>query len=86
MDIGDMDVEDFQRGWRQARAAWTAASQRKLEAQASGRPQTGEERADWLAAKTRFEEYEGLWDQAYRAGVVVITSGDDEQDDDPGPD
>ena len=39
----------------------------------------------WLAARTRFEEYEGLWDQAYRAGVVVITSGD-EQDDDPGPD
>jgi hypothetical protein len=86
VDIGDMDVEDFQRAWRQARAAWAAASQRKLEADASGRLLTGREQADWLAAKTRFEEYERLWDQAYRAGVVIVTDGDDEDGDGPAPD
>jgi hypothetical protein len=85
MDIGDMDVEDFQRAWRWSRTVWAAASQRKLEAEASGQPLTEGERADWLAAKTRFEEYERLWDEAYRAGVVIVTGGDDEQDDDPGP-
>ncbi len=73
-----MDVEDFQRAWRQARAAWAAASQRKLEAEASGRPLTGRARADWLAAKTWFEECERLWDQVYRAGVVVMAGDDDE--------
>ena len=86
VEIGDMDVEDFQRAWRQARAAWAAASQRKLQADASGQPLTGQERADWLAAKTRFEEYERLWAQVYQAGVVVLAGDDDdEQDDDPGP-
>lgn len=78
-----MDVEDFQRAWQQARAAWAAASQRKLAAEASGRTLTGRERADWLAAKTRFEEYERAWDQAYQAGVVVITGADVEPDDGP---
>ncbi len=81
-----MDVEDFQRDWRRARHAWAQASQRKLETEASGRPLTGPEQAEWLAAKTRFQEYERLWDQAYRAGVVVVMGGDDEEgDDDPGP-
>jgi hypothetical protein len=84
VDIGDMDVEDFQRAWRQARAAWASASQGKLEAEASGQPLTGRERADWVAAKTRFEEYERLWDQVYRAGVVVMAGDDDEQDAGPG--
>lgn len=75
-----MDVEDFQHAWRQARAAWGAASQRKLEAEASGRPLTGREEADWLAAKTRFEEHERLWEQAYRAGLVIMAGDDDKQD------
>jgi hypothetical protein len=47
-----------------------------------GRPLTGPERDDWLAAKTRFEEYERAWDQIYQAGVVVVAGGDDEEDDD----
>ncbi len=85
MDIGDMDVEDFQRAWRQARAAWAKASQHKLEAEASGRQLTEQERAGWLAAKSQFEEYERLWDQIYQAGVIVVVGGDDEQDDAPGP-
>ncbi len=80
-----MDAEDFQRDWRRARNAWAQLSQRKLETEASGRPLTGPEQAEWLAAKTRFEEYERLWDQAYRAGVVVVVGGDDEGDDDPAP-
>jgi pentatricopeptide repeat protein len=60
------------------------ASQRKLEAEASGRRLTGPERARWLAAKSEFEECERLWDQMYRAGVVIVVGGDDEQHDDPG--
>jgi hypothetical protein len=85
MDIEDMDVEDFQRDWRRARAAWDRVNQRKLEAEAAGQPLTGPERDDWLAAKAQFEEYERAWDQIYRAGVVVVVGGDDEDDDDPGP-
>ena len=84
MDIGDMDVEDFQRAWQRARTAWAQASQRKLDAEASGRDLTGQEQSDWLAAKSEFEECERLWDQMYQAGVVVVVGGDDEQHDDPG--
>ena len=80
-----MDVQDFQRAWRRARSAWAQVNQRKLEAGASGRQLTGPEQAEWLAAKTQFDEYERLWDQVYRAGVVVVADGDDEEDDDPGP-
>ena len=78
-----MDVEDLQRAWRQARAAWASASQAKLQAEASGQPLTGRERADWLAAKTRFKECERLWEQAYLAGVVVMAGDDNERDGDP---
>jgi hypothetical protein len=85
VDIGDTDVEDFQRAWRRARAAWAAASQRKLEAEAANRPLTGQERDAWLAVKTRFEEYERLWGQVYRAGVVVMAGDDDEHGDGPCP-
>ncbi len=55
MDIGDMDVEDFQRAWRGARRAWDQINQRKLEREASGLQLTGQEQADWLQAKARFE-------------------------------
>ena len=79
-----MDVEDFQRDWRRARGAWEQARQRKLEAEASGRPLSGPEQAAWLAAKAQFEEYERLWDEIYHMGVVVVVSGD-EEDDEPGP-
>jgi len=85
VDIGDMDVEDFQRAWRRARTAWARVNQHKLEAEASGRHLPWQEQADWVAAKGQFEEYERLWDQAYQAGVVVVVGGDDGPDDDPGP-
>jgi hypothetical protein len=85
VDVGDMDVEDFQRDWRRARDVWEQASQRKLEAEASGRPLSGPEQAAWLAAKAQFEEYERLWDEIYHMGVVVVVGGDDEEDDEPGP-
>lgn len=81
MDIGDMDVEDFQLAWKRARTAWAQASQRKLEAEASGRQLTGQEKAGWLAAKGLFEEYERLWGQVYQTGVVIMAGSDDEQDD-----
>jgi len=85
VDVGDRDVEDFQRDWRRARGVWEQARQRKLEAEASGRPLSGPEQAAWLAAKAQFEEYERLWDEIYHMGVVVVVGGDDEEDDEPGP-
>jgi hypothetical protein len=81
VDIGDIDVEDFQREWRQAWRAWSHLNQRKLEAEASGLPLTAQEQAGWLRAKSRFEACEQLWDQLYRAGVVVVVGGDDEEGD-----
>jgi hypothetical protein len=82
MDIGDIDVEDFQREWRQARRAWDQINQRKLEMEASCLPLPAAEQAGWLQAKARFEACERLWDRMYQAGVVVVV-GDDE--DDAGP-
>jgi hypothetical protein len=81
VDIGDMDIEDFQRAWRRARRAWDLINQRKLEVQASGWQFTEEEQGEWLRAKSEFEACERLWDEAYRAGVVVVVGGDDGQDD-----
>jgi len=83
MDIGSMDVEDFQHRWRQSRRAWDQVNQRKLAAEAAGGQLTGQELADWHAAKAAFEECERLWDQIFQAGVVVVVGGDDE-DDEPG--
>jgi hypothetical protein len=77
MDIGDMDIEEFQVAWRRARRDWDLVKQRRLEIEAAGQQLTSEERSAWLAAKARFEEYEQAWDQAYQMGVVVIV-GDDE--------
>ncbi|HEU5387226.1 MAG TPA: hypothetical protein VFV73_15110 [Streptosporangiaceae bacterium] len=81
MDVGDIDPEDFQLEWRQARREWGQVNQRKLEAQASGVPLSEAEQAAWLQAKSRFEDCERLWDQMYKAGVVVVVGGDDEEDD-----
>jgi len=77
MDIGDLDVEDFQRAWREARHAWDQINQRKLEREASGLQLTGQEQADWLQAKAGFEACEQLWDLMYQA---VVVGGDDEDD------
>jgi hypothetical protein len=82
VDIGDMDVEDFQHEWRQARREWDQINQRKLESEVSGVPLTEAEQASWVQAKARFEACEQTWDQMYRAGVVVVVGGDDEEDDD----
>jgi len=85
VDVGDADVEDFQRDWRRARGVWDQARQRKLEAEAGGRELSGPEQAAWLAAKSQFEEYERLWDEIYQMGVVVVVGGEDDEDDQPGP-
>ena len=81
MDIGDIDPEDFQHEWRQARRGWEQLNQRKLEAQTSGVPLTETEQAAWLEAKSRFEACERLWDQMYEMGVVVVAGGDGHDDD-----
>jgi hypothetical protein len=81
VDIGDIDVEAFQREWRQARREWDQVNQRKLEMDASGLALSAQERAGWLRAKSQFEAAEQLWDRLYQAGVVVVVGGDDEQDD-----
>jgi hypothetical protein len=78
MDIGDMDVEDFQRAWRQARATWDRVNQHRRETEASGLRLTEPEQASWLSAKAEFEEYERRWDQIYLMGVVVVVGDDDD--------
>ena len=80
MDVGGIDPEDFQLEWRRARREWDQVNQRRLEAQASGVPLPEAEQAAWLQAKSRFEACERLWDQMYKAGVVVVVGGDDEDD------
>jgi hypothetical protein len=80
MDIGDIDPEDFQHEWRLARREWDQINQRKLEAQVAGVLLAEAEQAAWLQAKSRFEACERLWDQMYKAGVVVVV-GDDGDDD-----
>jgi hypothetical protein len=85
MDIGGMDVEDLQRRWRRARRAWDDIRQVKLARDIAGERLSAEEQARRHHARAEFEVVEDLWDQAYRAGVVVIVGGDEEDSDDPGP-
>jgi hypothetical protein len=82
MDIGGMDVEDFQRRWRRAKRAWDDVRQVKLGRDVARERLSDEERARWDDARAEFQAVEDLWDQACRAGVVVVVGGDDE--DDPG--
>jgi hypothetical protein len=80
MDMGGMDVEDLQRRWRRARRAWDDVRQVKLGRDVAGERLSDEERARWDDARAEFQAVEDLWDQAYRAGVVVVVGGDDDGD------
>jgi hypothetical protein len=80
VELGDMDVEDFQHQWRTARTLWDRLNQRKLEIEAAGQRLTEPDHASWRAAKARFDEYEQAWDQIYHAGVVIVVGGDDPDD------
>lgn len=85
MDMDGMDVEDLQRRWRQARRAWDDVRQVKLARDVAGEHLSAQEQARWQHARAEFEAVEDLWDQAYRAGVVIVVGGNDEDEDDPGP-
>jgi head-tail adaptor len=79
-DTDDMDVEEFQHRWRQARQAWDRINQLRLEREAAGTRLSEAEHAGWLRAKSDFEACEQLWDKMYRAGVVVVVGGDEDED------
>lgn len=83
MDMSSMDVGDFQRRWRRAKRAWDDVRQVKLRRDVAGERLSDEEQARWDDARAGFQAVEDMWDQAYRAGVVVVVGGDDE--DDPRP-
>ena len=83
MDIGSMDVEDFQRRWQRAKRAWDEVRQAKLRKDVAGEVLSDDERARWNAARAEFQAVEDLWDQAYRAGVIIVV-GDEDDDPDPG--
>lgn len=78
MDMGGMDVEDLQRRWRRAARAWDEVRQVKLGRDVAGERLSDEEQVRWDEARAEFQVVEDLWDQAYRAGVIVIVGGNDE--------
>jgi hypothetical protein len=85
MDIGSMDVEDFQRRWQRAKRAWDEVRQAKLRKDVAGEGLSDEEQARWNAARAEFQAVEDLWDQAYRAGVVIVVGGEYDDPEPPGP-
>jgi uncharacterized protein (TIGR02996 family) len=80
MEIGDMDVEEFQQMWRREKRTWDRLSQQKRNKEAAGRELTEEEMSNWSRARAGFAAAEQLWDQAYAAGVVIVVGGDDDDD------
>jgi hypothetical protein len=51
----------------------------------AGERLSDEEQTRWHNARAEFQATEDLWDQAYRAGVIVVVGGQEEDEDDAGP-
>jgi uncharacterized protein (TIGR02996 family) len=71
VDIGSMDPEDILDRWLAAKWAWDEARGVLRRRQAEAVYLTGEEQARLDQARAQFDAAEQLWDEAYRAGVVV---------------
>jgi hypothetical protein len=80
MDIGDMDVEEFGQRWRRARRNFERINQIKLRREVSGPRLSPVELAEWNLARSEFEAAERQWDEAYRAGVVIVVADDEAAD------
>jgi phosphoserine phosphatase len=77
VDIGGLDVEEFQRRWRRARRDWERLRSYRRDREAAGARLTVAEMASWRQARAEFEACERLWDQLYEAGVVVVVGGEE---------
>jgi hypothetical protein len=78
MDMDCMDVETIQETWILARHAWDLARRQQRRRQAAGEPLTDAEDSSLRRARADFQAAERLWDEAYRAGIVIAV---DERDD-----
>lgn len=77
MDMDCMDVETIQETWILARRAWDLARRQQRRRQAAGEPLTDAEDSSLRRARADFQAAERLWDDAYRAGIVIAV---DERD------
>ncbi|HEX5288747.1 MAG TPA: TIGR02996 domain-containing protein [Streptosporangiaceae bacterium] len=78
MDIGDMDVEELSATWMSAKRAWDRARRQQRRRQAAAEPLTDAEAAALQRAQADFQAAERRWDQAYAAGITIVT---DERED-----
>jgi uncharacterized protein (TIGR02996 family) len=76
MTIGDADPEDLQDEWLAAKQDWDTNRAAQLRWWQAERRPAEAETARLEQARARFQAAERLWDEAYRAGVV-IDLGDD---------
>jgi uncharacterized protein (TIGR02996 family) len=78
VDIGDLDVEAFSTTWMSAKRAWDRARRQQRRRHAAAEPLTDAETAALQQAEADFQAAERQWDQAYRAGITIVT---DERED-----
>src|SRR3984957_1091356 len=78
LDVGDMDVTEISATWMSAKHAWAAARRQQRRRHAAAEPLTDAEASALQRAQADFQAAEQLWDQAYRAGITIVT---DERED-----
>jgi uncharacterized protein (TIGR02996 family) len=76
MSIFDADPEDLYDEWQFAKEDWHANRARQLAWWKAERRPTEAETLALEQARARFEAAERMWDEAYRAGVVIETDED----------
>jgi len=74
MTFDAMDVADFGRQWRRARRRWVLLSEEKQRLTAARAELTPEFVERWNLARSEFEAAEQRWDEAHRAGVVIVVN------------
>jgi uncharacterized protein (TIGR02996 family) len=78
VDIGDMDVAEISGTWMSAKRAWDLARRQQRRRHAAAEPLTDAETSALQQAQADFQAAEQLWDQAYEAGITIVT---DERED-----
>jgi uncharacterized protein (TIGR02996 family) len=78
VDIGDMDVEEISDTWMAAKRAADAARRVQRRRQAAAEYLAPAEASALERARADFQAAEQLWDQAFLAGVTIVT---DERED-----
>jgi uncharacterized protein (TIGR02996 family) len=78
VDIGDMDVAEISDTWMSAKRSWDQARRQLRRRQAAAEFMTAAEAGALDRARADFQAAERLWDEAYLAGVTIIT---DERED-----